>query len=63
MADQPTIKGWLETLAASMKASEMSDEDWADAMATIIYNAITARTTTVTGVTIGAGTAAGSVDA
>ena len=62
MATQATIKGWLETLAADMKSSPMSDSEWADRMATIIYDAITGRAVTTTGVQSGGSSAPGTVD-
>lgn len=55
---QADIKADLVQLAADMKASELSDDAWADKLATIIKDAILSAeiddlTTTANGVTVG----------
>ncbi|PKL40743.1 MAG: hypothetical protein CVV44_03815 [Spirochaetae bacterium HGW-Spirochaetae-1] len=54
------IKEALQALYTSAQ-SGMSDEAFADAMATIIQNAILSATVTVTGVTLGTGSATGAL--
>jgi hypothetical protein len=55
-----TIKTALKDLYASAKASELTDDQFADGMADIIRNAVLSITVTVSGVQTGGSTITGT---
>lgn len=55
-----TIKTALKDLYASAKASELTDDQFADGMADIIKNAVLSITVTVSGVQTGGSTITGT---